>query len=110
MSKLTKRTREDGFVSGTSFKGYLHNTRYSDLVEAFGEPTWGPDDCGDGKVHFEWNFDFDGEVFTLYDWKTYDIEYTINELTTWNIGGKSYYGEFSDHIEEILNDKKVFVK
>ena len=110
MSKLVKLSKEEANSTGTSLKGYLHNTTYYDLITAFGEPTWGPEDCGDDKVHFEWNFNFNGEIFTLYDWKTYDIEYTMNELTTWNIGGKTYYGEFSDHIEQILNSKKVFVK
>ena len=95
-----------GISHGTSLSGYLHNTKYSDLIEVFGQPTFNQE-SGDGKVQFEWVFEFNGEVFTLYDWKTYDAEYTINELTTWNIGSKTYYGEFSNHIEEILNSKKV---
>ena len=109
MSKLTKLSREESDILGTSLRGYLHNTKYSDLIEVFGEPTFNQE-SGDGKVHFEWVFDFNGETFTLYDWKTYNIEYTMNELTTWNIGGKTYSGEFSDHIEQIINDKKVILK
>ena len=106
---LEKLVKEDvqGLTWGTSLKGYLHNTTYAQLVEAFGQPTYNPEDSGDGKVNFEWVFDFTGEIFTLYDWKTYDVQYTINELTTWNIGGKAYYGDFSDHIEEVLNSKQV---
>ena len=106
MSKLTKLTREESDILGTHLQGYLHNTKYSDLIEAFGQPTFNRA-SGDGKVHYQWVFDFNGETFTLYDWKTYDVEYTINELTTWNIGGKTSYVEFSDHIEQILNYKKV---
>ena len=108
MNILEKLTQDD-YPGGTSLKGYLHNTTYSELIEAFGEPTFNKE-SGDGKIQFEWVFKFNEEIFTLYDWKTYDVNYTINELTTWNIGGKTYYGDFSDHIEQILNDKKVFVK
>jgi len=106
---LEKLDKEDaGYkATGTSLKGYLHNTTYAQLVEAFGQPTFNPEDSGDGKVNFKWVFEFNGEVFTLYDWKTYDVQYTINELTTWNIGGKTYYGDFSNHIEEVLNSKQV---
>ena len=106
---LEKLDKEDaGYkATGTSLKGYLHNTTYAQLVEAFGQPTFNPEDSGDGKVNFEWVFEFNGEVFTLYDWKTYDVQYTINELTTWNIGGKTYYGDFSNYIEEVLNSKQV---
>lgn len=104
---LEKLTKEEAYSGGTSLKGYLHNTTYAQLVEAFGQPTYTPEDSGDGKVNFEWVFDFNGEIFTLYDWKTYDVQYTINELTTWNIGGKTSYYDFSDHIEEVLNSKQV---
>jgi hypothetical protein len=93
-------------TTGTSLKGYLHNTKYSDLIKAFGQPTFNQE-SGDGKVQFEWVFEFNGDIFTLYDWKTYDVEYTINELTTWNIGGKTSYVDFSNHIEELLNSKQV---
>lgn len=96
-------SREEAYVtSGTSLKGHLYGVTYAQLVKTFGQPAFNPEDSGDGKVNFEWVFKFNDEIFTLYDWKTYDVEYTINELTTWNIGGKTYYGDFSTYIEKLL--------
>lgn len=102
MSKLVKLSKEDANASGSSLKGYLHTT-YHKLVELLGEPTYLPKDSGDGKVNFEWVVKFNGEIFTIYDWKTYDPEYSMYELDRWNIGGKTYYGEFIDYIESKLN-------
>lgn len=103
---LQKLSREEDYSTGTSLKGYLHNTTYAQLIEAFGQPTYSQE-SGDGKVQFEWIFEFNGEIFTLYDWKTYNVQYTINELTTWNIGGHYSYVDFSNYIEEVLNSKQV---
>lgn len=101
---LEKVSKEDALELGwgTSLKGHLHGVTYAQLVKAFGQPVFNPEDSGDGKVNFEWVFEYDGNVFTLYDWKTYDVEYTINELTTWNIGGKTYAGDFIDHLEKLV--------
>jgi len=104
---LQKLSQEEDYSTGTSLKGYLHNTTHAQLIEAFGQPTYTPEDSGDGKVNFEWIFEFNGEIFTVYDWKTYNVQYTINELTTWNIGGKTSYVDFSNYIEEVLNSKQV---
>lgn len=106
MSKLKKLTSVEADATGTSLKGYLLDTTYIDLCDAFGEPTYMPEDSGDGKIHFEWVFDFNGETFTLYDWKTYDEEYSLTELTKWNVGGKVFYGDFIDHIESVIYDKR----
>ena len=100
--EILSREEAYGSTGGTSLKGYLYGVTYAQLVKTFGQPTFNPEDSGDGKVNFEWVFKFNDEIFTLYDWKTYDVEYTINELTTWNIGGKTYYGDFSTHIEKLL--------
>ena len=100
--EILSREEAYGSTGGTSLKGYLYGVTYAQLVKTFGQPAFNPEDSGDGKVNFEWVFKFNYEIFTLYDWKTYDVEYTINELTTWNIGGKTYYGDFSTHIEKLL--------
>lgn len=89
-------------LSGTSLAGYIYGVTYEQLVKAFGEPVYKPEDSGDGKVNFEWVFKFNEEVFTLYDWKTYDVEYTTNQLTKWNIGGKTHAGEFINYIQSII--------
>lgn len=100
--------KEEGrwISSGTSLKGYINGVTYTQLVEEFGHPLYGPEDSGDGKIQFEWVFKHNGNVFTLYDWKTYDLDYTITELTRWNIGGKSSAMEFIEDIENILKDKQ----
>lgn len=103
---ITKLNQEEALdvIGGSSLKGHLYNVKYSQLIRTLGQPTF-EEESGDGKVQFEWVFNFNGEVFTIYDWKTYDIEYSINELTTWNVGGKTYAGEFIDHIEGLIKEK-----
>ena len=105
---LTKFTHQSDALDashGTSLKGHLYNTTYNDLYETFGPPTF-DDVSSDSKVQFEWVFDFNGNTYTIYDWKTFSQDYTLNELTKWNIGGKEYYGDFSDHIEALIDKSK----
>jgi len=104
MNKLQKLSQEDDYSTATSLEGYLHNTTYAQLIEAFGQPTYNQE-SGDGKVQFEWIFEFNGETFTLYDWKTYDAQYTMDELTTWNIGGETSCVDFLNYVEELLINK-----
>lgn len=74
----------------SSFKTYLGGAvTYDDLVRTFGEPTYTPEDSGDGKVNYEWVFYSDGDYFTVYDWKTYDAEATRTQYTNWHVGGKA---------------------
>ena len=74
----------------SSFKTYLGGAvTYQDLVDAFGEPTFEPEDSGDGKVNYEWVIYFDGSYYSIYDWKTYNPEYTRTEYTNWHVGGKT---------------------
>ena len=101
---LQKLSQEEDYSTGTSLKGYLHNTTYAQLIEAFGQPTYSQE-SGDGKVQFEWIFEFNGEIFTLYDWKTYDESYTLEEYDRWHVGAKVYSGDFEDLIEQLVNKK-----
>lgn len=105
---ITKLNQEEALeaIGGSSLKGYLHNIKYSQLIRTIGQPTF-EEESGDGKVQFEWVFKFNGEIFTIYDWKTYDIEYSINELTTWNVGGKSNAYDFIDYIENLVKEKST---
>lgn len=91
-------------TNGTHLQDYLNGVTYAQLVKTFGQPLYGPEDCGDGKVQFEWVFKHNGNVFTLYDWKTYDMEYTINELTRWNVGGKTNAMEFVKDLENMIKE------
>lgn len=94
-NKITKQENALKLIGGTSLKDRLVGFNYKQLVAAFGEPTF-PKDSGDGKVQKQWVFvrTSDGEAFTIYDWKTYDEEFTTTMLQTWNVGGKVYAGEF----------------
>jgi hypothetical protein len=101
--KVIKNKKEAlSLTHGTSLKGYLPGVTYNELVEAFGEPLFKPEDSGDGKVNFEWVFKFEGEVFTIYDWKV-EEEYARFMLgksgeESFHVGGKSYMGDFEDEV------------
>lgn len=87
---------------GSSLKGYI-NATYDQLVGVLGEPTIN-EPSGDEKTQLEWVVEFKGNIFTIYDWKTYSREYTINELDRFNIGSKSYAGDFIDYLEQTINN------
>lgn len=71
---------------GTSLKGYTKAT-YKRLVEVLGEPTFSEASLDD-KTQVEWVVKFRNDYFTIYDWKTYDREYTMNELQIFHVGSK----------------------
>ena len=71
---------------GTSLKGYTHAT-YKRLVEVLGPPTFSEASLDD-KTQVEWVVKFKNNYFTIYDWKTYDREYTMNILEIFHVGGK----------------------
>src|SRR6056300_788278 len=71
---------EEARVSGTYLVGYLEDVNFMDLVTGLGEPTF-DDPSGDDKVQVEWVVKFNGKIFTIYDWKTYDREFTEHSLT-----------------------------
>ena len=105
-------------TTGTSLKGYLdYGITYDDLVDTFGDPTFLPEDSGDGKVNFEWviDFDFEGSIntFRIYDWKV-DADWSklntgrmeeANEWfggSRWHVGGKDYAGDFIEKVSEAI--------
>lgn len=97
---------------GTSLIGKLPiGISYNDLVSTFGEPTFLPEDSGDGKVNFEWVFHSkNGDEFTIYDWKTYDAEFTklnygLSDFNEWHVGGVGYAGNFIEFILEKVSEK-----
>lgn len=93
-------------INGCSLKDYLSPVSYWDLKNVLGEPTFSKE-SGDGKVQKEWVVEHDGNVFTIYDWKTYNEQYTVEVLDRWNIGGKCYAGYFLEELVEMLNDALV---
>lgn len=127
MTKITTYDEMDApDTSGTSLKSKLsYGITYNDLVDYFGNPTFGPDNSGDGKVMYEWVVEFETEemgiqLFTIYDWKSESPEFARNEVgsleeaksvfgSRWHVGGKDYAGDFVEFIEEEIKkvDKKL---
>jgi hypothetical protein len=108
MARFKKLTKEDARYSaaGTSLKGYLKTgIQFTDLYQTLGEPTFKPEDSGDGKIQYEWVIEYKGDIFTIYDWKTYDERYTVEEYDRWHVGGKVYSGDFEDLIEQLVKKK-----
>ena len=115
MTKITTYDKMDApNTFGTSLKGKLgYGITYNDLVDYFGNPTFG--ESGDGKVNFEWviDFEFEGSIntFTIYDWKV-DAEWSKNNTgyldqaeerfggSRWHIGGKDFAGDFIQFVEK----------
>jgi hypothetical protein len=105
LKKFENRFEVSGRTSGSSFAGYLkQGIKFADLCQAFGESTYKPKDSGDGKVQYEWVFEFKGNVFTIYDWKTYNEEITINEYDRWHVGGKTNAAEFISTVEQLCQN------
>jgi hypothetical protein len=89
-------------TSGSSLSGYL-NTTYNKLIEKLGKPTF-DSPSGDDKVQVEWVIEFEGDLYTIYDYKTYNREYTENELDKFNVGSKVNASSFIDYLEKLLNN------
>ncbi len=101
MKKIKVLSIENADESGTSLKGYI-NATYSQLLEVLGKPTY-DEPSGDDKVQVEWVVEFEGDIFTIYDWKTGSREYTENELTTFNVGGNTSAFDFIQEVESQIN-------
>ena len=87
-------------TDGTSLKGYTKAT-YKRLVEVLGPPTFG-EASFDDKTQVEWVVKFKDNYFTIYDWKTYDREYTMNELQVFHVGSKVDALYFINELENKL--------
>ena len=90
-------------ADGTWKIGSLNGIYYRDLVNKLGKPS--VVGSSDDKVQYEWIMKFEDQIFTIYDWKTYDPEYTEYELDTWSIGGNANSAAllfaFKDYIYEL---------
>lgn len=64
----------------------ITDINYYELVEILGKPTFGEENF-DGKVQVEWVVEYQGSIFTIYDWKTFNREHTLETLRIWMIGG-----------------------
>ena len=89
-------------LGGTSLAGYV-NSDYMGLELALGEPVFDTE-SGDGKVQVEWVVMFKGNLFTIYDWKTYDRDFTEWSLKEFNIGSKTARGyEVAEFVDAVRN-------
>ena len=104
---ITMRNEESAHQSvyNTYKVGSLDGVTYSDILRVLGEPTFN-EESSDGKTQVEWVVAHKADVFTVYDWKTYDLDYTLNNLKSWSVGGKTdptdFIKEFRRQLEEKL--------
>jgi len=92
-------------VNGTSFHDDTIFATVADLRKVLGEPTYEQND-GQDKVNFEWVMEtsWDGEVFTVYDWKE-GRRLKEDEEIEWHIGAHtSATAQIGcEELEEALN-------
>ena len=91
-------------TTGTFFVGRLFGLMYDDLVEILGQPTFARA-SSDDKVQKEWVIEFNDNIYTIYDWCTYDEDYTMDNLKDWNIGG--FTSIDTDELINYLKDAKT---
>jgi hypothetical protein len=100
MKKVNSKDYSFKMTDGTSLSG-LVTANYNQLVELFGEPTLS-EPSGDNKVQKEWVVEYKDKFYTIYDWKTYDLEFTMNETFKWHVGSLGNAGEFITKLNKKL--------
>ncbi len=76
------------YIQGTCLRDRVYGVTYKDLVRLFGPPSFYPQDYNDEKSYYGWVVLWEDKYYHIYDWKTYDEDYTLTELDVWNIGAK----------------------
>jgi hypothetical protein len=104
METLRDQNIASTHTDGISLEGCI-NATYNQLLEVLGEPTFNTS-SGDDKRQVEWVVKFGNSYFTIYDYKTYDREYTLNELDEFHIGGKTDALDFINELENKLNENR----
>jgi|TARA_R110000764_G_scaffold19788_2_gene51504 hypothetical protein len=103
MNEISKYMTTDGVnTNGSSRVGSLNHMGYKDIVKRVGPPTINYDGAHD-KVNVEWIFKVNGDIFTLYDYKSWSETYTFDLLNHWSVGGF----ENTDENMQILIDYLV---
>lgn len=91
-----KRTTKS--ASGTSFHGHTITATRQEMIDALGEPDY--TNGVEEKSQYEWHRETDnGDIFTIYDWKTH-LAYDANVELDWHIGGHNWTAT-SDAKEEV---------
>jgi hypothetical protein len=88
-------------MNGSGLAGYI-DTTYNKLVSVLGEPTLNSP-SGDSKVQVEWILEFEDKLFSIYDWKTFDRDYTENELDRFHVGSKFNCSNLVIHLQKLIN-------
>lgn len=89
--KATKKS-----TGGSSFHNVVVSATYTQLVSVLGSHH----EYGGDKTTYEWNMETkNGDVFTVYDWKTYGIN--KDTVVGWHIGAQSQNISL-DAYEEII--------
>jgi len=104
MKKLMKH-EVGSLTNGNRETNKLRGVTYYELFNTLGQPTYDNNSDID-KTQVEWVIEWQDEVYTIYDWKTYDREYTIDELNTWSIGSKVPSYAFEEALNNLI-DKDV---
>ena len=99
------------FINGTHKIASLERVTYDDLVRLYGEPSilHYRDPDTDGKIQVEWVFEFLGNPYTIYDWKTFDRDYTLQELNRWSIGGRGKDIHFFETLRSEFSPKRITI-
>lgn len=90
LEELNIKMLNDNYsIVGTSLTGAM-NVSYSNLVKLFGEPNGGGDEY---KIDAEWEFEMNGKVMTIYNYKTGKNYNGKSGLATsrikhWHVGAK----------------------
>ena len=107
-----KQTKKS--VAGTSFHDTVIWTTVKGLKQILGEPTFNQN-TGEDKVNYEWNMETsEGDVFTIYDWKEYQV---ISEdwAYCFHVGGKTKVitekakEAIIDQMEKYLTESNFYV-
>ena len=93
------------FIRNTYKIDELSKVTYDDIVRVYGDPSilHCENDESDGKIQVEWVFEVNQKPFTIYDLKTYDVDFTMEKLKNWSIGSLS-------EDEEVVNQLKKRLK
>lgn len=91
-------------TDGTYLQGYL-NASYEEIVSVLGQPIHPVE-----KVDASWDFEIDGVVVTLYNWKNGQIYNgpkapPVEKLKSWNIGGHD--SKAVEAVSELFANSKV---
>ena len=92
------------FIRNTYKIDELSKVTYDDIVSVYGEPSilHCDNDESDGKIQVEWVFEVNQKPFTIYDWKTFDVDFTMRKLKIWSIGGLSEDEEVVKQLKKSL--------